>query len=482
MQQSYMRKTFETWEEAFRGLCPVVRQQSVRIAGYTQAIFLEACAAGFGLHQSGGSERMQSTYSELAYKCGMYHQLGKALVPEEYQIYSEAFSLEEKQLYRKYTQAGRMLVAELQEASNGNKRYKGEGEPPTQNIPWLMIRESCEQHMERFDGTGYPEGLTKDDISPIAQIVGIAKEFDHLSADFKSENPFSEAFNAILEQSGKAFSPELCAVFKSARSKIQSVFNKYIHYTMKLPSTVPLVKKTKGRPMGLKFRGMTGGESTLKAYEAIPWFAVKADQYEDMNSVAPRLERTDLIADVAFYLLYEAADMVLRMQNCKLEFKGLFMPMFSQFFCKENHLKRFEELFAHQPIDRSKLLIAIPEEKVLNANKGETEIIRRYLKNGVSLVLDNYHPESISPAMLKEWGFNHVRLSPETSTKPIYASDIRALQDRNIEVFACCNEHQHLNWLIESGVCGVCSHLNGEQMDEDAVIRECLLREREVQL
>ena len=75
-----------------------------------------------------------------------------------------------------------------------------------------------------------------------------------------------------------------------------------------------------------------------------------------------------------------------------------------------------------------------------------------------------------------------MRLSPETSTKPIYASDIRALQDRNIEVFACCNEHQHLNWLIESGVCGVCSHLNGEQMDEDAVIRECLLREREVQL
>ena len=175
MQQSYMRKTFETWEEAFRGLCPVVRQQSVRIAGYTQAIFLEACAAGFGLHQSGGSERMQSTYAELAYKCGMYHQLGKALVPEEYQIYSEAFSLEEKQLYRKYTQAGRMLVAELQEASNGNKRYKGEGEPPTQNIPWLMIRESCQQHMERFDGTGYPRDSLKMILAPSPKQLALQK-------------------------------------------------------------------------------------------------------------------------------------------------------------------------------------------------------------------------------------------------------------------------------------------------------------------
>ncbi len=483
MQQSDNRKTFETWEEAFRGLAPVVRQQSVRIAGYTQAIFIEACASGFGTHQPGGSERMQSTYAELAYKCGMYHQLGKALVPEEYQVFSETFSEEEQTLYRKYTVAGRRLVAELQEKSGGNKRWNGEGEPPTENIPWLMIRESCQQHMERFDGTGYPEGRAESAISPIAQIVGIAKAFDHLSAEIKSENPFSEAFDAILEQSGTAFSPDLCAVFKAARPKIQSVFNKYIHYTMKLPRTIPLVKKTKGRPMGLMFRGMVGGEpATLTAYEALPWFSVKADQMEEMDAVAPRLARTGLTADVAFYLLYEAADMLLRMQNCKLTLQGLFVPMFGEFFTKENHLKRFEELFANQPIDHSRLLIAIPEEKVLRANKGEAEVIRRYLKNGIALVLDDYHPESISPAMLKEWGFNHVRLSPETSAQPLYASDIRALRDRNIQVFASCAEHQHLKWLLESGVCGVCSPLNGEPMEEDAAIREALLREREAGL
>ncbi len=479
MQLSDKRKTFETWEEAFRGLTPVVRQQSVRIAGYTQAIFIEACASGFGTQQPGGSERMQSTYAELAYKCGMYHQLGKALVPEEYQVFSEGFSEEEQTLYRKYTVAGRRLVAELQEKSSGSKRWNGEGEPPTENIPFLMIRESCQQHMERFDGTGYPEGRAESAISPIAQIVGIAKAFDHLSAEIKSENPFSEAFDAILEQSGTAFSPDLCAVFKAARPKIQSVFNKYIHYTMKLPRTIPLVKKTKDRPMGLMFRGMTGGQP---AYEAIPWFCVKADQKEEMAAVAPRLARTGLTVDVAFYLLYEAADMLLRMENCKLALQGLFMPMFGEFFTKENHLKRFEELFANQPIDRSRLLIAIPEEKVLNANKGEAEVIRRYLKSGIALVLDDYHPESISPAMLKEWGFNHVRLSPETSAQPLYASDIRALQDRNIQVFASCAEHPHLKWLMESGVSGVCSPLNGEPMDEDAVIRESLLREREAGL
>ena len=66
---------------------------------------------------------------------------------------------------------------------------------------------------------------------------------------------------------------------------------------MKLPQTIPLVKKSKTRPMGLKFRVMSGGNpTTLSAFEAIPWFTVKADKFEDMNEVAPRLERTELIA------------------------------------------------------------------------------------------------------------------------------------------------------------------------------------------
>ncbi len=480
MQQPDMRKTFDTWEEAFRGLIPVQRQQSVRIAGYTQAIFVEACEAGFGTGQPGGAERMQSTYGELAYKCGLYHQLGKALVPAEYQTFDPAFSEEEQALYRRYPAAGRRLVAELQEKTSGKTRKKTQGESPTENIPWLMIRESCQQHMERFDGTGYPDGRAETAISPIAQIVGIAKMFDHLSAEVKSENPFSEAYDAVLAESGKAFSPELIAVFRAARPRIQQIFNRYIHYTMKLPRTIPLVKKLKNRPMSLMYRPMIGGNpSQTTAFEAVPRFVIKDGVAEDMAAVAPRLARTELTEDVTFYLLYEACDLLLRMQNCQLPPYYVFVPMFAEFFSKTSHLARFEELFSHQPIDRSRLLLSIPEEVVLQANKGESEVIARYLKSGISLVLDGYHPEAISPAKLKEWGFSFVRLSPETSVQPLYASDVRALQDRHITVLASCAEHQHLKWLTESDVYAVSSPLNGEPVDEETVIREALLKERE---
>lgn len=479
-EQNEKRRDYGTWEEAFRGLAPVVRQQSVRIAVYTQALFIQACASGFGAQTPAGAQRMQATYADLAYKCGLYHQLGKALVPEEYQTPHSGFTTEEEQLYRKYTTDGRRLVARLQEASNPSRRRRDDTqeEVPTENIPFLMLRESCQQHMERYDGTGYPDGRREGQISTIAQIVGMAKMFDHLSAEIKSENPFTEAVDAILAESGKAFDPALCAVFKECRQKMQTIYTKFIHYTMKVPRTIPLVTKSKTRPMGLSYRAVVAGEKVV-AYEAIPWFAGKGEEREDAATVADRLARTELTVDMSFYLFYEAADTLLRIQNCALDLPYLLVHTIPGFFSRDSHLKRFDELFADQPVDRTRLLLTIPEKTVLEANKGEAEVIARYLRNGVTLLLDDYHPENLSPAKLKEWGFSHVRLSPETSAQPVYASDIRALQDRGITVFASCADHQHLKWLTVSGVYAVCSPLNGPMVEEEELIRESLLRERE---
>ena len=117
MEQIWKRTEYETWDEAFRGLAPVIRQQSVRVAAYTQALFVQACAVKFGTQTRSGAERMWGKYADLAYKCGMYHQLGKALVPPEYQIWVKDFTEEEQAVYKKYTTDGRTLVATLQARS-----------------------------------------------------------------------------------------------------------------------------------------------------------------------------------------------------------------------------------------------------------------------------------------------------------------------------------------------------------------------------
>ena len=101
LEQDWKRKEYETWDEAFHGLAPVIRQQSVRVAAYTQVLFVQACESGFAADTEKGRQQITSKYADLAYKCGLYHQLGKALVPPEYQIWRNDFTEEEVAVYRK---------------------------------------------------------------------------------------------------------------------------------------------------------------------------------------------------------------------------------------------------------------------------------------------------------------------------------------------------------------------------------------------
>ena len=484
-EQTWIRKEYETWDEAFRGQSSVIRQQSVRVAAYTQALFVQACASNFGTSTDDGEERMQGEYADLAYKCGMYHQLGKALVPPEYQLWRDDFTEEEKAVYRKYTSDGRLLVATLQERGNRAKeKRKGEyAELPTKNIPWLMIRESCQQHMERWDGSGYPDGLAGDQISPIAQIVGIAKELDRLSAETKSETPFDDAYDILLSQSGVLWSKELIAVLKAAKGKCRSVYNKYIHYTLTLPKTIPLVDKKKDRPMGLSYRPMVKDkDGVVAAYEAEPWFAGIAGrpgETENAEELADMLRRTDLVSDISLYFLYEAADAVLRMENCKLDRQGVLLQMLPDFYVGSSQLQRINQVFKDQGIEKSKLMLTVPESVLKKGNKATVETLSRYLRNGIVLVLDGYHPEDIPPKLLQELGFTHLRLASELHLQQQTANAMENLRRMGFVLLGGnADSPDALAWLLDSGVCFAGGTMTGVQVSEDELIRDALAAEK----
>ncbi len=484
-EQNWKRKEYETWEEAFRGLSAAVRQQSVRVAAYTQALYVQACAGSFGKETKDSAERMQGQFADLAYKCGMYHQLGKALVPPEYQIWTADFTEEEQAVYRKYTTDGRLLAASLQERGNrAREKRRGELiEVPTRNIPWLMIRESCEQHMERFDGSGFPAQRKGNAISPIAQIVGIARELDRLASETKSETPFDDAYKTLTAQAGTLWSEDLVEVLKASRTKCRAVYNKYIHYTMTLPKTIPLVEKRKDRPMGLRYRPMvSNADGNVVAYEAIPWFggiAGRPGETEGVAELEAMLQRKKMVEDVSFYFLYEAADAVLRIENCKLELKAIVLQMMPSFYKLGTQLQRLNQLFKDQPITKDKLLLTLPEETFLSANKQTQEIMQRYLRNGINLVLDGYHPENIPVERLKEMGFTYLRLAPELYVKQETANTMNLLRQEGFVLLGGgADTHDIAGWLAASGVAYMSGTITGLAVGEEEVIRDSLAREK----
>ena len=487
-EQNWTRKEYESWDEAFRGLAPVIRQQSVRVAAYAQALFVQACKLHFGAGTPDGEERMRGQYADLAYKCGMYHQLGKALVPPEYQVWQSDFTEEEIAVYKKYTTDGRLLVASLQaKSARAKEKRRGELiEQPTQNIPWLMLRESCEQHMERWDGSGYPAGLAGNAISPIAQIVGLAKELDRIAAETKSETPFTVAYEAIVADEGKAWSPELVAVFKAASDACLAVYNKYISYTRTLPKTIPLVEKRPDRVMGLTYRPMNtveDGKDRVVMYEATPFFGGIANRPGETETEAELRElfrRTDLVEDLSLYFLYEATDAIYRINNCKLALDGVLLNILPDFYLKGMTLQNFNRLFEDQPIEKSQLLLTIPEQTVRTCSKTNLEIIRRYLRNGIVLVLDGYHPdEQLTPEQLRELGFTYVRFAPELYMQQETANTMNTMRQNGFTILGGNADSPDVYaWLVACGVKCSAGTMTGVPVSEDELILDSLAREQ----
>ncbi|MBQ3865570.1 MAG: HD domain-containing protein [Clostridia bacterium] len=70
-------------------------------------------------------------------------------------------------------------------------------------------------HHERFDGTGYPDGLRGEEIPLEARIMALADVYDALISERVYKKPFSreKAREILLEGSGTQFDPELVPLF-----------------------------------------------------------------------------------------------------------------------------------------------------------------------------------------------------------------------------------------------------------------------------
>ena len=476
--------SYNTWDEAFRGLIPRVRQESVRIAEYTQVLYLHAVKNDFYADNEKWQYRMQPQYGELAFKCGLYHQYGKALLPQELQLWNSNMTAQQEEEYKKYPEGGATLVEHLHKKTTKSKRTWGkqqEQEEKIDNIPLLMIMESCSMHNEKFDGSGYPAGLSGYDVSPIAYIVGFAKEFDNLVCSIKSETPFEEAFAAITAEK-TAFPPELYDYLKKLKPKFKEIYKKYIQYTQTLPATIPLVDKREDRPMGLSLSVMEDCNTQSPLYcMAKPWFSpkiMKAEEDLPTNNLYSVFKRTGILADLTNYFLYEACDVVMRMENCRLAAKGVILEIIPDFYTLSYKGDMFIQLFKDQPIDKSHLLITVPENIVINSTKTVKDNIKKYIKDGLELVLTGYNPDRFPIEKLKEFGFKYVMPDSEGYGTEYLAKEISRLAANGIQAFAVnVDNDDKIDWIKNNKFVCYGGPVTGTVLTEDAFIQKCLLSE-----
>ncbi len=88
-----------------------------------------------------------------------------------------------------------------------------------------VCKEICHSHHERYDGSGYPDGLRGSEIPLSAQIVSIADVYDALTNErvYKDAIPKDHAFRMIINGECGVFSPKLMECLRKVRTEFENV-------------------------------------------------------------------------------------------------------------------------------------------------------------------------------------------------------------------------------------------------------------------
>ncbi len=103
------------------------------------------------------------------------------------------------------------------------KAHPSKGEKIVLNIKKLqMIAEWVKSHHEKYDGTGYPDGLKGNNIPLAGRIIALADTYDAMTSTrpYRTALPHETAISEIKRCAGTQFDPELAMLFVQLADKI----------------------------------------------------------------------------------------------------------------------------------------------------------------------------------------------------------------------------------------------------------------------
>ena len=92
-----------------------------------------------------------------------------------------------------------------------------------------IAKEIAHHHHEKWDGSGYPAGLSGEDIPVSARLMALADVFDALICKrvYKPAFSYEEARRIIVEGSGRHFDPDVVNAFLAQYERFTTIADAY---------------------------------------------------------------------------------------------------------------------------------------------------------------------------------------------------------------------------------------------------------------
>ena len=155
---------------------------------------------------------IDADYMRLIYQTSPLHDIGKVGTPDHILLKPGKLTAEEFEIMKQHTTLGAETLDQALEMY-----------PQASFL--MMARDIAAGHHEKFDGTGYPLGLSGEQIPLCARIVSLADVYDALTSVrvYKKRFSHEQTRRIIVEASGTQFDPDVVSAFLRAQHRFEKI-------------------------------------------------------------------------------------------------------------------------------------------------------------------------------------------------------------------------------------------------------------------
>ena len=163
------------------------------------------------------AEELSDANIKSLYKAAPLHDIGKVSIPDAILLKPGALTPAEFSVMKMHTVYGRDAIVNVENHlgyTNTFLRY---------------AREITYSHQEKYDGTGYPEGLKGDAIPLAARLMAVADVYDALISKrvYKPAFTHETAMEMVRQASGEHFDPDVVDAMLAAEEEFRDIAERY---------------------------------------------------------------------------------------------------------------------------------------------------------------------------------------------------------------------------------------------------------------
>ncbi len=154
---------------------------------------------------------------DVLFKSAPLHDIGKVGVPDNVLLKPDKLTKEEFETMKEHTLFGKDAIRETQKQMDISSSFL------------VMSEQVAAHHHEKWDGTGYPNGLSGTDIPLSARLMAIADVYDALVSNrvYKPAFTHEKAIQIIKKNSGTHFDPDIVMAFLEITGKFADILHRF---------------------------------------------------------------------------------------------------------------------------------------------------------------------------------------------------------------------------------------------------------------